>query len=145
MSDEVVNEEMLQYAIHFANLTSVINELPFGLDTRIGTSGQELSHGQKQRLLIARAIYKNPKYLFFDEATNSLDAHNERIIISNLKGFIEDKTVVIIAHRLSTVKGADNIIVLEGGKIKEQGSHRQLVMQRGSYFELIKDQLDLGI
>ena len=106
--------------------------------------GQGLSTGQKQRLFIARAIYKNPDFLFFDEATSALDAENEKIIMENLNSFFHGKTVVVIAHRLSTVKNADQILVLEKGKIIEKGSHSELVEKRGNYFNLVKNQLELG-
>jgi ATP-binding cassette subfamily B protein len=106
--------------------------------------GHGLSSGQRQRLLIARAAYKNAPYLFFDEATNSLDANNERTIMANLQQFFEGKTVVIVAHRLSTVKNADQIIVLQNGSIVEQGTHRQLVDLKGNYYQLVKNQLELG-
>jgi len=107
--------------------------------------GNGISQGQRQRLMIARAVYKNPEFLFFDEATNSLDANNERIIMDNLKEFYKGKTVVIVAHRLSTVQHADNIIVLEKGKIVEEGTHQELTEKRGAYYELVKNQLELGL
>ena len=112
-------------------------------NTKIGPDGQGLSTGQKQRLLIARAVYKDPPYLIFDEATNSLDANNEKIIMDNMKLFFKDRTVVVVAHRLSTVKNADTIVVLERGRIVEQGNHTELIMQKGAYFNLVKDQLEL--
>ena len=110
----------------------------------IGSKGNGVSQGQKQRLLIARAVYKNPKFLFFDEATNALDAKNERIIVENLNRFFTGRTVVVVAHRLSTVKHADQIVVLEKGRITEIGTHRDLVEKRGSYYSLVKNQLELG-
>ncbi|HNO12130.1 MAG TPA: ATP-binding cassette domain-containing protein, partial [bacterium] len=110
----------------------------------IGNEGLGLSQGQKQRILIARAVYKNPQYLFFDEATSALDATNERIIMYNLQRVFQNKTVVIIAHRLSTVRNADQIIVLEKGNVVESGSHIELTQQRGVYFELVRNQLELG-
>ncbi len=103
-----------------------------------------MSQGQRQRLLIARAIYKDPQYIFFDEATNALDAHNERTIMENLNLAFKNKTVIIVAHRLSTVRGADNIIVLEKGEILEQGTHQELTNRRGAYYNLVKEQLELG-
>lgn len=109
-----------------------------------GSSGRTLSGGQRQRLLIARAIYKNPKFLFFDEATSALDANNEKIIVDNLKEFYKGKTVIVIAHRLSTVKDADQIIVLEKGVIREIGKHEELIEKKGAYYTLIKNQLELG-
>ena len=127
-----------------ANIQSHIESLPLGYNTKIGDDGVGLSQGQKQRLLIARAVYKDPEYIFFDEATNALDAYNELIIMDNLKEFFQGRTVVIVAHRLSTVRHADNIIVLEKGEIIEQGNHQQLTSQRGAYFNLVKNQLELG-
>jgi ATP-binding cassette subfamily B protein len=106
--------------------------------------GNGVSQGQRQRLLIARAVYKNPEYLFFDEATNALDANNERIIMDNLKEFYKKRTVVIVAHRLSTVQHADNIIVLDKGRIVEEGTHTELTAKRGAYYTLVKNQLELG-
>ena len=110
---------------------------------RIGPSGIDLSQGQKQRILIARALYKNPSLLIFDEATSSLDTVNERRIMENLEDFFKNRTVIVVAHRLSTVVNADNIIFLENGKIAEQGTHQQLVDRKGKYYELIKNQLEL--
>ena len=118
--------------------------LPLRYNTKIGADGQGLSTGQKQRLLIARAVYKDPAYIFFDEATNSLDANNEKTIMDNMKLFFKDRTVVVVAHRLSTVKNADTIVVLEKGKIVEQGNHTELIAKKGAYFNLVKDQLELG-
>ena len=106
--------------------------------------GSGISQGQRQRLLIARAVYKNPEYIFLDEATNSLDANNEKIIIENLHEFYRGKTVLIVAHRLSTVKDADNIIVLDKGQVVEQGTHEQLSKKKGAYYTLVKNQLELG-
>ena len=110
----------------------------------IGASGNGISAGQRQRMLIARAVYKNPDYLFFDEATSALDANNERTIMQNLEEFYKGRTVVVIAHRLSTVKHADQIIVLEKGEVKEVGNHEQLVANRNQYYELVKNQLELA-
>jgi len=118
--------------------------LPLGYNTKIGAEGVGMSTGQKQRLLIARAVYKNPEILFFDEATSALDANNEKAIMQKLDTFFKDKTVVVIAHRLSTVMNADQIVVLDKGKIIEIGNHSSLVEQKGSYFELVKNQLQLG-
>ena len=109
-----------------------------------GSSGRTLSGGQRQRLLIARAVYKDPFFLFFDEATSALDANNEKAIVENLKSFNKGKTVVVIAHRLSTVKDADQIVVLDQGEIKEIGDHASLVQKKGHYFKLVKNQLELG-
>jgi ATP-binding cassette subfamily B protein len=115
-----------------------------GYDTKIGMEGSGVSQGQRQRLLIARAVYKDPEYIFLDEATNSLDANNERIIMDNLKEFYQGKTVLIVAHRLSTVMNADNIIVMDKGKIIEQGTHEELTEKQGTYYTLVKNQLELG-
>ncbi|MFC2101894.1 peptidase domain-containing ABC transporter [Bacteroidota bacterium] len=144
MSRENVEPERLTRAIRIANLTEFIESLPTGLQTKIGQEGHGISEGQKQRILIARAVYKDPDFIFFDEATNSLDANNERMIIENLKEFFAGKTVVVVAHRLSTVKNADNIVVLDQGAIVEQGTHKELTALRGAYYELVKNQLELG-
>lgn len=127
-----------------ANLDGFINTLPFGYDTPIGTDGVGLSEGQKQRLLIARLVYRNPDFIFLDEATNSLDANNEKMIIENLNVFFQKRTVIVVAHRLSTVKNADNIVVLQDGCIVEQGTHQELSMLKGAYYNLVKNQLELG-
>lgn len=135
------DKNLLKNAIEMANLTSLIDKLPLGFQTRIGEQGQLLSGGEKQRLLIARTIYKDPSYLFFDEATSSLDAENEKAITENLTSFFENKTVIVIAHRLSTVKNADQILVMNEGEIVEKGNHRDLVLKDGIYHNLIKSQL----
>jgi len=140
-----IDKVRLQKAVRIANLEEMVENLPLGFQTNISSGGINLSGGENQRILIARAVYKNPEYIFFDEATSALDAHNEKIIMQNLKEFFKGKTVVIIAHRLSTVKDADNIIVLEKGSIIEQGNHNALVEKRGSYFTLVKNQLELGV
>ena len=142
-SDEEVDYDKLIHAVETANIRTFIESLPISYNTIIGPNGVGLSRGQRQRLLIARAIYKRPEYLFFDEATNSLDAKNERIIVNNLNRFFIDKTVIVIAHRLSTVKNADQIVVLEDGKITERGTHQQLSGAKGAYYNLVKDQLEL--
>lgn len=139
-----IDFDRLDKAIMIANLKEFIDGLPMGYATKIGASGVGISGGQRQRILIARAVYKNPKYLFFDEATSSLDANNEKVIIENLNNFFENKTVVIIAHRLSTVKNADKIVVLDKGQIVETGNHDMLVKIKGHYFTLVKNQLELG-
>jgi len=144
VSDEVVNYSKLVHSCHVANILSFIESLPLGFNTKIGAEGNGVSAGQKQRLLIARAVYKDPQYLFFDEATNALDANNEKTIMENLQEFFTGKTVIIVAHRLSTVKHADNIIVLHKGEITEKGTHEELTFKRGSYYELVKNQLELG-
>jgi ATP-binding cassette subfamily B protein len=139
-----IDKQRLKYAVTVANIKEFIDELPLGYNTKIGMEGNGISTGQKQRILIARAVYKNPEILFFDEATSALDANNEKIIMNNLNEFYKDKTVVIIAHRLSTVKNADQIIVLDKGKIIETGNHTELTQKRGAYYELVKNQLELG-
>jgi len=144
VGDEDPDLHKLHHAIKVANISDFIEELPFGLQTKIGSAFTGISQGQKQRLLIARAVYKDPQYLFFDEATNALDANNERIIMDNLQEFFYGRTVVVVAHRLSTVSNADNIIVLDKGKIIEQGTHYELASLRGEYYGLVKNQLELG-
>jgi ATP-binding cassette subfamily B protein len=139
-----IDREKLLRAAKVANIHEFIEQLPLGYDTMIGRSGMALSTGQKQRILIARAVFKDPSVLFFDEATSALDARNERIIVDNLNKFFRGKTVVIIAHRLSTVKNADKIIVLEKGRVTEAGNHRQLIEEKGFYFNLVKNQLELN-
>lgn len=141
--DGTVNKDKLREAIRIANISDFIESLPMGLNTRIGASGMSLSGGQKQRILIARAVYKNPEYLFFDEATSALDANNESVIMKNLDDFFHNRTVVIVAHRLSTVKKANQIVVLHKGQIVEIGTHQSLVENKGYYFNLVKNQLDL--
>ena len=136
--------ERLTNACIVANIMPFIDSLPLGFNTKIGAEGNGISQGQKQRILIARAVYKNPDYLFFDEATNALDANNEKEIMEHLNSFFKGRTVIIVAHRLSTVKNADNIVVLKNGKIVEQGNHDVLVQKRGDYYELVKNQLELG-
>lgn len=127
-----------------ANILSFIESIPLGFNTKIGAEGNGISAGQKQRILIARAVYKNPQFLLFDEATNALDANNEKVIMQNLQQFFAGKTVLIVAHRLSTVKNADKIIVLENGEIIEEGNHEELANKKGKYYELVKNQLELG-
>jgi len=144
LGDENINIKKLNDSAKTANINGFIENLPLGYYTKIGQEGSGISQGQKQRLLIARAVYKNPNFIFFDEATNSLDANNERIIMNHLNTFFRGKTVVIVAHRLSTVKNADQIIVLEKGKIIEKGNHESLTSLKGSYYELVKNQLELG-
>ena len=144
VSDEIPDMDRVRTATSIANIDSFIDELPLGYNTKIGADGHGLSTGQKQRLLIARAAYKNAKFLFFDEATNSLDANNERAIMERLETLFKNKTVVVVAHRLSTVKNADKIIVLDHGKIVEEGTHKELTLKKGYYYELVKNQLELG-
>lgn len=145
LGEEEVDKEKLLKAVQVANIQDMIENLPLGFNTKIGQEGKGISQGQKQRLLIARTVYKDPDYFFFDEATNSLDANNEKIIMQNLSQVFKQKTVVIVAHRLSTVKNADNIIVLNNGKISEMGNHEQLTQKRGEYYNLVKNQLELGL
>lgn len=144
VGDEHTDQARLKLAAELSNSKEFIDELPLGFSTKIGIEGNGLSQGQKQRILIARAIYKNPEYIFFDEATNALDASNERAIMDNLTHFFKGRTVIVVAHRLSTVKNADNIVVMEKGKIIEQGNHKHLISLKGKYFELVKNQLELG-
>lgn len=139
-----IDKERLVYAADVANIKEYISGLPLGYNTKIGAEGTGMSTGQKQRLLIARAVYKNPEILFFDEATSALDANNEKAIMQKLDLFFKNKTVIVIAHRLSTVMNADQIVVLDKGKIIEIGNHSALVEQKGNYFELVKNQLQLG-
>jgi ATP-binding cassette subfamily B protein len=144
VGDDYPDKEKLRHAIHVANIQDFIDSLPLGLKTKIGAEGNGISQGQRQRLLIARAVYKNPEYILFDEATNALDANNERVIMENMKEFFEGRTVVIVAHRLSTVSNADNIILLDKGRIAEQGTHLELTALKGDYYKLVKNQLELG-
>lgn len=140
-----VDKDALWNAVDKACIREYIEKLPLRYNTKIGMDGIGLSQGQKQRLLIARVIYKDPEFLFFDEATNSLDANNERRIMDALNGFYKGKTVVVVAHRLSTVRLADNIVVLDSGKIVEEGTHEELAALHGTYYTLVKKQLELGI
>ena len=144
LCDETPDMKRVRQAAEVANIKDWIERLPLGYNTKIGADGHGLSVGQKQRILIARAAYKNSPYLFFDEATNSLDANNEKVIMENLDRLFENKTVVIVAHRLSTVKNADNIIVLDSGHIVEEGTHAELTAKKGYYYELVRNQLELG-
>lgn len=139
-----IDIQRLHYAASVANIADYIDSLPLGYNTLIGQDGQGISQGQRQRILIARAVYRNPQFIFLDEATNALDAHNERVIVENLTDFYRNKTVVVVAHRLSTVKNADQIVVLDKGKITEVGSHEELTRRQGKYYELVKNQLELG-
>ncbi len=140
---EVIDRQKLFYAAQVANILEFIESLPLGFHTQIGAEGTGVSQGQKQRLLIARAVYKDPQYIFFDEATNALDAHNEAVIVENLKEFFKNRTVIVVAHRLSTVKNADQIVVLDKGVITEIGTHAELTSQQGDYYQLVKNQLEL--
>ncbi|AXE19012.1 peptidase domain-containing ABC transporter [Runella rosea] len=140
---EGIDRAKLYHAAKTANILEFVESLPMGFHTKIGAEGNGISQGQKQRILIARAVYKDPQYIFFDEATNALDAHNESIIIDNLNAFFKNRTVVVVAHRLSTVKNADQIVVMDKGVITEIGTHNELALQRGAYYELVKNQLEL--
>lgn len=142
--NEIIDREKLKSASFISNIEEFIQKLPNKYNTELGTSGIRLSGGQEQRIMIARSVYKNPSFVFFDEATSALDANNEKVIMENLDNFLKDRTSIIVAHRLSTVKNADNIIVLEDGEIVEQGNHQELTVQRGKYYELVKNQLELG-
>ena len=142
--NEIIDRDKLNNAAFVSNIGGFIEKLPNKFNTELGTSGIRLSGGQEQRIMIARAVYKDPFYLFFDEATSALDANNEKIIMENLNRFFRGKTAIIVAHRLSTVKNADNIIVLENGEIVEQGNHNNLTKLKGKYYELVKNQLELG-
>ncbi len=145
ISEETVDKNKLLHAVESANIKDFIESLPLKYNSKIGMEGSGVSQGQKQRLLIARAIYKSPMYLFFDEATNALDANNEKIILDNLTQFYKGRTVVIVAHRLSTVQNADNIVVMEAGNIVESGTHKELTEKKGAYYTLVKNQLELGV
>jgi len=143
-SDNEIDKEKLMNAAKIANIHDFIISMPLKYNTVIGNEGQNLSQGQRQRVLIARAVYKNPDFLFFDEATNALDANNEKAIVENLQQFYKGKTVIVVAHRLSTVKNADQIVVLDDGKIVETGNHNELTAKKGAYYKLVKNQLELG-
>lgn len=144
VGNEIIDRKRLNHAAKVANIHEFIESLPLGYNTKIGAEGNGISQGQKQRLLIARAVYKDPEFIFFDEATNALDANNEAVIMKNLEEFFKGRTVVVVAHRLSTVKNADQIVVLDKGEIVELGTHQELTNLRGKYYELVKNQLELG-
>ncbi|WP_080903081.1 peptidase domain-containing ABC transporter [Parabacteroides sp. Marseille-P3160] len=145
VGEEAVDKKRLLQAVKVANIKDFIESLPLGYNSKIGMEGNGVSQGQRQRILIARAVYKNPDFLFLDEATNALDANNERTILDNLNEFYKGKTVVIVAHRLSTVQHADKIVVLDKGKVIEEGNHLQLTAKKGAYYTLVKNQLELGM
>ncbi len=144
VGEDYVDKKKLAHAVDVANIKEFIESLPLSYNTKIGMEGVGLSTGQKQRLFIARAVYKNPRFLFFDEATSALDANNEKVIMEKLDTFFKDKTVMVIAHRLSTVKNAHQIVVLDKGEIVEVGNHAALIKKKGSYYHLVKNQLELG-
>lgn len=144
VGQEIIDKDRLLHAVKVANIRDFIDSLPLGYNTKIGMEGNGVSQGQRQRILIARAVYKNPEFIFLDEATNALDANNEKEIMEHLHEFYEGKTVVVVAHRLSTVRDADNIVVLDKGQIVEEGTHSELTEKRGVYYKLVKNQLELG-
>ena len=144
VGDDYVDIEKLRHAVTVANIRDFIDSLPLGYNTKIGMEGNGISQGQRQRILIARAVYKNPEFIFLDEATNALDANNEKEIMKHLHKFYRGKTVVVVAHRLSTVKDADKIVVLDQGKVAEEGTHETLTALKGKYYELVRNQLELG-
>ena len=144
VDDGDIDVDCLEKAAKIANIHDYVIGLPLKYNTLIGRDGVGLSQGQKQRILIARAVYKNPDFIFLDEATNALDAKNERAIVENLNEFYKGRTVVVVAHRLSTVKNADQIIVIDGGKVLEIGNHHNLIEKKGAYYNLVKNQLELG-
>ncbi|MDO5656703.1 MAG: peptidase domain-containing ABC transporter [Flavobacteriaceae bacterium] len=143
VGDSYVDKEKLRKAVEIANIKDFIESLPLSYNTKIGNEGIGISGGQKQRLLIARAVYKNPDFIYFDEATSSLDANNEKIIMDNLNEFFKGRTAIVIAHRLSTVKNADQIVVMDSGQIAEKGTHQELLDKRGMYYNLVKNQLEM--
>ena len=144
VDDGEVDVDRLEQAARIANIHDYIMSLPLKYNTLIGRDGVGLSQGQKQRILIARAVYKQPSFIFLDEATNALDAKNERAIVENLDTFYQGRTVVVVAHRLSTVKNADQIVILDSGKVVETGNHASLIEKQGTYYNLVKNQLELG-
>ena len=144
VGEDYVDKFKLKKAVEIANIKDFIEDLPLSYNTKIGNEGLGVSGGQKQRLFIARAVYKSPQLILFDEATSALDANNETIIMENLEQFFKGKTAIIIAHRLSTVKHADKIIVLDKGRVVEEGNHAELGSKKGEYYRLVKNHLELG-
>ncbi|MDP9956586.1 ATP-binding cassette subfamily B protein [Epilithonimonas hungarica] len=144
VGEDYIDKNKLRKAVEIGNIKDFVESLPLSYNTKIGNEGVGISGGQRQRLFIARAVYKSPEYIFFDEATSALDANNEKVIMENLEQFFKGKTAVVIAHRLSTVKHADKIIVLDKGKVVEEGNHSELVAKKGEYYRLVKNQLELG-
>jgi len=144
VSDDEIDIKRLRKAAQIANIDDFVSNLPLSYNTVIGQEGQGISQGQRQRILIARAIYKNPQFIFLDEATNALDANNEKVILDNLDQFYEGKTAIVVAHRLSTVKNANQIVVLDNGEVVEKGTHEELTNMKGKYYHLVKNQLELG-
>ena len=144
VDDEDIDIKRLEKSASIANIHDYVMGLPLKYNTKIGRDGIGLSQGQKQRILIARAVYKDPDFIFLDEATNALDAQNEKAIVENLDEFYKGRTVIVVAHRLSTVKNADQIIVLDNGKVVETGDHYSLIEKKGAYYNLVKNQLELG-
>ena len=145
LSESCPDKEIAEEMLETVGLMTYVNSLPMGIHTKIGVAGLELSGGQKQRLMIARALYKNPDILFMDEATSSLDANNEKSIVDSISNLGKGKTIVIAAHRLSTVQNADKIIFIKDGRIAEQGKHHELINMRGEYWKLVKNQLQLSV
>lgn len=144
VGEDYIDKNKLRKAVEIANIKDFVEGLPLSYNTKIGNEGVGVSGGQRQRLFIARAVYKSPEYIFFDEATSALDANNEKVIMENLENFFKGKTAIVIAHRLSTVKHADKIVVLDRGKVVEEGNHSELVAKKGEYYRLVKNQLELG-
>ena len=144
VGDGEIDWQRVEQAAETACIRDFVESLPLKWNTKVGRDGVGLSQGQRQRILIARAVYKDPDFLFLDEATNALDAKNERQIVENLERFAQGRTVVVVAHRLSTVKNADQIVVLDKGEVVETGTHEELVSRRGCYYELVRNQLELG-
>lgn len=144
VDDGDVDRQRLEQAARIACIHDYVMSLPLKYNTIVGRDGVGLSQGQKQRILIARAVYKNPDFIFLDEATNSLDAKNERAIVENLVSFYRGRTVIVVAHRLSTVRNADQIIVIDGGRVVEAGTHESLIVSRGTYYNLVRNQLEFG-